>query len=147
MDSSYWGSSMEDDVPDSQSYTKTSNLIRWKSGKRVDPRLLALLESFGEIYMERHEFFEKIFGGNICEELFKKIGNALRKKKEMKKAKSMPRSLSMRAIKRRGVDDEIDGLRLERFKVRTPNVVLIGQDGAGQGGQTQTTTQGSKDGK
>ncbi|KAL0317267.1 UNVERIFIED_CONTAM: hypothetical protein Sangu_2141000 [Sesamum angustifolium] len=138
---------MEYEVPESQSYTKTSNLIRWKSGKRVDPRLLTLLESFGEIYVERHEFFKKIFDGNTHEELFKKIGNALRKKKEIKKARSMPRSLSMRAIKRRGVDDEIDGFKVERFKVRTPNVVVAGQDGTGQGGQTQTTTQGSKDGK
>ncbi|KAL0303541.1 UNVERIFIED_CONTAM: hypothetical protein Sradi_6222200 [Sesamum radiatum] len=138
---------MEDELPDSQSYTKTSNLIRWKSGKRVDPRLLTLLESFGEIYMERQEFFKKIFGGNTHEEVFKKIGNALKRKKEMKKAGSMPRSLSMRAIKQRGVDDEIDGFKLKRFKVRTPNVVVVGQDGAGQGGQTQTTTQGSKDGK
>ncbi|KAL0322171.1 UNVERIFIED_CONTAM: hypothetical protein Scaly_2513500 [Sesamum calycinum] len=138
---------MEYEVPESQSYTKTSNLIRWKSGKRVDPRLLTLLESFGEIYVERHDFFKKIFDGNTHEELFKKIGNALRKKKEIKKARSMPRSLSMRAIKRRGVDDEIDGFKVERFKVRTPNVVVAGQGGTGQGGQTQTTTQGSKDGK
>ncbi|KAI3458878.1 hypothetical protein Pfo_015541 [Paulownia fortunei] len=145
MDSSNSGSSssyMED-------YPKTHDIIRWNSGKRVDPRLLALLESFGEIYMDRHEFFKKIFHGNH-EEVFKKIGDALRKKKQMKKSRSMPRSLSMRAIKQRGVDDESDGLRLERFKVRTPNVIVAGPDGTGptgQGVQTQTTQGSSKDTK
>ncbi|KAL8050531.1 hypothetical protein ABFS82_06G086900 [Erythranthe guttata] len=107
-------------------HTVTHDLIRWKSGKLVDPEILMLLESFEELYMDRREFFKKIFRGNH-EELFKKIGDAVTKKKKMKKAKSMPRSMSMRAIGTRGLDLDdgmIDGIKLGRFKVRTPNVLV-----------------------
>ncbi|KAL7107989.1 hypothetical protein ACP275_06G088000 [Erythranthe tilingii] len=111
-------------------HTVTHDLIRWKSGKLVDPEILMLLESFEEIYMDRREFFKKIFHGNH-EELFKKIGDAVTKKKKMKKAKSMPRSMSMRAIGTRGLnlDDGMNmidghGIKLGRFKVRTPNVLV-----------------------
>ncbi|GER28925.1 tRNA/tmRNA (uracil-C(5))-methyltransferase [Striga asiatica] len=117
--------------------TSTRNMIRWKSGKRVDPRLMTVLQLFGEIYMERHEFFNKIFRGNH-EDAFKKIENLLKRKKTMKKAKSMPRSLSMRAIGRqRGLDGEInDDLLLERFKIRTPDVIVA--DPVEQGEKTTT---------
>lgn len=142
----YSYSSMENNFFDSQNHTKTHNMIRWKSGKKVDPKLLALLESFGEIYVDRHEFFKKIFRGDH-EELFEKIGDALKKKKQMKKGRSMPRSMSMRAIGKRGGDEEIDGVRLGRFKVRTPNVIVAGPDGASQGGQTQPPQGSSKDSK
>ncbi|GFP88810.1 hypothetical protein PHJA_001024700 [Phtheirospermum japonicum] len=105
-------------------------MIRWKSGKRVAPWLLALLEAFGEIYVDRREFFKRIFQGDH-EELFKKIGDDLKKKKHMKKI--MKRSIIMRGIRERGIDEEIgDGLRLQRFKVRTPNVIVDGDDD-GQG--------------
>ncbi|PIN03888.1 hypothetical protein CDL12_23583 [Handroanthus impetiginosus] len=129
-----------------QSYTKMHNIIRWKSGKRVDHRLLGLLESFAEIYENRHEFFKKIFHENH-DELFKKIGDGMKKKKEMKKAWSMSWSQSVRGINRRGVDGEIDGLRLERFKVKTPNVIVVEPAGAGPIGQGDhgQTTQGSID--
>ncbi|KAH6813577.1 hypothetical protein C2S51_022595 [Perilla frutescens var. frutescens] len=129
---------MENELFDNKGDTTMHNLIRWKSGKRVDPRLLALLESFGEIYVERREFFKRIFDENY-EELFEKIGSAFKKRKQMKKSKSMSRSISMRPIRKRGIDEEeFDGLRLERFKVKTPNVIEINeQDGATQ------TSQGS----
>ncbi|KAH6756278.1 hypothetical protein C2S53_003698 [Perilla frutescens var. hirtella] len=133
---------MENELFDNKGYTTMHNLIRWKSGKRVDPRLLALLESFGEIYVERREFFKRIFDENY-EELFEKIGSAFKKRKQMKKSKSMSRSISMRSIRKRGIDEEFDGPRLERFKVKTPNVIEIEQDGATQGGQTTQTSQGS----
>lgn len=89
--------------------------------------------------MERREFFKKIFDGKH-EELFKKMSNAMKTKKKMKKAKSMPRSMSMRAMKQRGLDDEIDGLRLERFKVRTPNVIVAQPDDAQPSDQTTQTS-------
>lgn len=132
---------------ENQRYTKTHNMIRWKSGKRVDPRLLALLESFGEIYVERREFFKKIFDEKY-EELFETIGSALRRGRKMKKARSMSRSLSMRAIGKRGLDQdvELEGLRLEWFKVRTPNVIEVAEEGPtqGQGGPTQGSSNDSK---
>ncbi|KAG8380600.1 hypothetical protein BUALT_Bualt06G0032500 [Buddleja alternifolia] len=132
--------SIENDLPDNQNNAKTYDMIRWKSGKRVDPRLLMLLESFVEIYMDLNDFFVKIFNGNH-EELFDKIGHAMKMK--MKKVGSMSRSMSTGAIKERGVDD--DGVRLERFKVKTPDVKVAAPDG-GQGGQTQTI-QGSNNSK
>lgn len=137
---------MENNFVDSQSYTKTHNFIRWKSGKLVDPRLLALLESFGEIYVERHEFFKRIFDEKH-EELFEKIGHALKKRKKMKKGRSMRRSMSMRAIGERGIDEEMEGLRLERFRVKTPNVIVVGQDGSSKGGQPPIPQDSSKDSK
>lgn len=122
---------MESDyLMENQRYTKTHNMIRWKSGKMVDPKLLALLESFGEIYVERREFFKKIFDEKY-EEVFEKIGSGLKRRKKMKKARSMSRSLSMRAMGQRGIDQdvELEGLRLERFKVKTPNVIDVELEG------------------
>ncbi|KAG6404560.1 hypothetical protein SASPL_136809 [Salvia splendens] len=52
------------DYSNRQEETKTSHFIRWNSGKRVDPRLLGALEMFGEIYVERREFFDKVFKGD-----------------------------------------------------------------------------------
>ncbi|KAG8377454.1 hypothetical protein BUALT_Bualt08G0034700 [Buddleja alternifolia] len=158
LDSSSYGSSSssgsKDDIAHNQNQAKTYNLIRWKSGKKVDPRLLALLESFGEVYVNRHELFERIFHGEH-EELFNKIGDALKmkmkmkmkKKKEIKKARSMKRSMSMRAIGKRGIHEENgDELLIdERFKVRTPNVIVTaGQDDDGQGDHTAQGSNVSK---
>ncbi|KAG8362733.1 hypothetical protein BUALT_BualtUnG0045900 [Buddleja alternifolia] len=153
LDSSSYGSSSssgsKDDIAHNQNQAKTYNLIRWKSGKKVDPRLLALLESFGEVYVNRHELFERIFHGEH-EELFNKIGDALKmkkKKKEIKKARSMKRSMSMRAIGKRGIHEENDDEILidERFKVRTPNVIVTaGQEDDGQGDHTAQGSNGSK---
>ncbi|XP_057789356.1 uncharacterized protein LOC131006192 [Salvia miltiorrhiza] len=122
------------DFSSKQHHPKTSHMIRWNSGKRVDPRLLGMLEMFGEIYVERREFFDKIFHGDH-EEVFKKIGHALKtKKKQMSKSGSMKRSTSMRAIRQRGLDaEEINELRAERFKIRTPNVIVA--EGDEQGAQ------------
>ncbi|KAL7252782.1 hypothetical protein ACSBR1_007365 [Camellia fascicularis] len=48
-------------------------------GKSVDPRLLRLLEIFRELYMERREFFKKIFPGLHDEfaELYEKFEGVL----------------------------------------------------------------------
>ncbi|KAL3640549.1 hypothetical protein CASFOL_015517 [Castilleja foliolosa] len=112
-----------------ENYMNTRDMIRWKSGKKLDPNLVTLLELFGEIYTERHEFFKKIFHGKHEEEVFQKVDNVFKRKKTMKKARSMTRSLSMRAINRRGIDDD---LRLERFKIKTPNVMVAepGEEGS-----------------
>ncbi|KAG5557067.1 hypothetical protein RHGRI_007354 [Rhododendron griersonianum] len=101
------------------------NLIRWKSGKSVDPRLFALLEMFKELYVEKHEFFTKIFSGRLYDEfaeLFKKIaGGSLTG--DDAKARTVTRSLSCGS--RRGAN------RLERFKVRILD--LGGVQSSGQG--------------
>ncbi|KAL1557731.1 hypothetical protein AAHA92_08277 [Salvia divinorum] len=132
---------MEIDLFDDHRYTKAHNFIRWKSGKMIDSRLLALLESFGEIYIERRGFFKKIFD-ETYEELFETVGKALKNMKKMKKTRSMRRSVSMRAIGTRGIDDEVEEPRDERFKVKTPNVIVVGQDGP-----TQTAKDLSSDSK
>lgn len=108
-------------------------MIRWTSGEKVDPRLLALLESFQEIYVTRHDLFKKTFPGDH-DELFRKIGDAISKKKIMKKQKkkSMRRSQSVGpayAVRGRGLDDGIDEFKVERFKVKTP--IVIEEDGHG----------------
>ncbi|KAL7107990.1 hypothetical protein ACP275_06G088100 [Erythranthe tilingii] len=109
-------------------YTKTHDMLRWKSGETVDIKTIGVLESFGEMYVDRPGFFKRIFRGDVNhEELFKKIGDAITMKKEMKKKKMMmmPRSMSVgNIINQRGLDDGIDGLKLERFKVKTPNVIV-----------------------
>lgn len=101
------------------------HMIRWKSGKRVDPRLLVLLESFREIYVRRHEFFKKIFPKSYEDfvAVFKKTGNASRKNKELTSFRTLGRSLSL------------GSKRPERFKVRTPNVIVVA-GGDGQGDQS-----------
>ncbi|KZV55293.1 hypothetical protein F511_06770 [Dorcoceras hygrometricum] len=117
-------------------YPKTCGLLRWKSGEKVDTRLMDLLGLFEELYAKRREFFKKIFPGDH-EELFRKIRDATSKKKK----RSMRRSLSIGAgfaIRGRGLDDEIDGddqFKAERFRVKTP-IVLV-EDGNG-GGTFQT---------
>ena len=112
------------------------HLVRWKSGKSVDPRLLTLLKFFEELFLERHEFFRKIFPVIHPEfrELFRKIGVGLSKKDE-KKVRALQRSVSLDL----GRDS---AQRLQRFKVRTPDVVTGSQQGGttgqgGQGGQVQ----------
>ena len=125
--------------------TKTSHFIRWNSGKRVDPRLLGALEMFGEIYVERREFFDKIFKGDH-EEVFKKIGHALKmKKKQMSKSGSMKRSMSMKSMRQREINmreinmGEVNEFRDERFKIRTPNVIVEGgEQGDQASGETKT---------
>lgn len=111
-------------------------MIRWKSGQIVDPRLLELLESFKEIYVKRNEFFKKIFPGNIYEDfvqVFKKFSD--KAIWENKKVTTMQRSLSFGSTTpREFTGDDQSELRLERFKVSTPPVMVIGPNG--EGGQT-----------
>ncbi|KAH6829640.1 hypothetical protein C2S53_011419 [Perilla frutescens var. hirtella] len=127
------------DFSSNEDHTKT-----WKkSGKRVEGRLVTVLEQVGEIYDERHELVSKILRGEH-EDVFHKIGSALKKKKSMKKSGSMKRSMSMRAkiSRQRGIEEEIteaNELRNQRFKVRTPNVIEEAEDD-GQGDQPPTKT-------
>lgn len=104
-------------------------MIRWKSGKKIDQRLLMLLESFfQEIYVKREDFFKKIFPEKHEEftDVFNKIGAMLRKNKDKTKHRTMQRSLSVGSPR-----------RLQRFKVKTPNIIVGGSESSGeQGGQT-----------
>lgn len=104
------------------------NIIRWKSGKMVDPKLLELLESFRELYVKRRKFFKKIFPVNYEEsvEVFKKLEVAIRKNKKMKNQATVKRSLSF--------GDE-SNIRLERFKIKTPVVIVAGPNGQDKNGQ------------
>uniref|UniRef100_A0A5B7BQT9 Uncharacterized protein n=1 Tax=Davidia involucrata TaxID=16924 RepID=A0A5B7BQT9_DAVIN len=112
------------------------NIIRWKSGKSVDPRLLNLLEFFRELYIERGEFFKKIFPGLHDEfvDVFKKIGGMLARKEGMK-VQTMQRSLSLGSPSTPKHGDDDSTLRLQWFKVRTLDISGVGAgQGGGQGG-------------
>ncbi|XP_060185821.1 uncharacterized protein LOC132615267 [Lycium barbarum] len=89
--------------------------------RQLDPWLVELLESLREIYMKRSELFKKM---NYEEpvEVLKKLKVAIRKKKKLKTQTTIKRSLS--------VGDE---MRHERFKIKTPVVIVAGPKG--QGGQ------------
>ncbi|KAL2548961.1 Uncharacterized protein Fot_10491 [Forsythia ovata] len=114
------------------------SMIRWKSGKRVDPRLLMLLESFREIYVKRREFFKKVFPGSYEDfvAVFNKTATASRKNKEMRSFRTIGRSLSL------GSRRKPPEIRPQRFKVRTPKVIVAGGDG--QGDQSDKGDTGSK---
>nr|GLL40112.1 hypothetical protein A4A49_06928 [Ipomoea trifida] len=104
-------------------------IIRWKSGKRVDPRLLTLLESFRDVFDKREDFFKKIFPG-IYEEfklVFEKFAKIKGQKREMK-TRALERSSSLGSAR---------GLRLERFRVKTPNVTVVTGPQDGGGGQVK----------
>ncbi|KAF7147647.1 hypothetical protein RHSIM_Rhsim03G0105800 [Rhododendron simsii] len=108
------------------------NLIRWKSGKSVDPRLFAMLGVFKELYVEKHEFFTKIFPGRLYDEfaeLFKKIAGVSSTWDDAK-ARTLTRSLSCGSRRGANQGDE-STLRLERFKVRILD--LGGVQSSGQG--------------
>lgn len=92
-------------------------MIRWKSGKRVDPRLLTLLESFKDVFDKRQEFFKKIFPGTYQEfkHVFGKFARIKGQKREMK----------VRALERCSSLGSTRELRLERFKVKTPIVTVV----------------------
>ncbi|KAL6989399.1 hypothetical protein U1Q18_015147 [Sarracenia purpurea var. burkii] len=117
----------------SHEHGKLHHLIRWKSGKAVDPRLLTLLKLFRELFVDRHDFFRKIFPGIHQEyfaELFKKIDVALTRSESdeaRKKIRTVQRSRSLDF----GQDSN---LSLERFKVRTPIVMIGAQGDAANGG-------------
>ncbi|KAI8563489.1 hypothetical protein RHMOL_Rhmol03G0114600 [Rhododendron molle] len=108
------------------------NLIRWKSGKSVDPRLFELLEMFKKLYVERHEFFTKIFPVHLYDdfaELFNKIAGVSSTWDDAK-ARTVTRSLSCGSRRGANQGDE-STLRLERFKVRVLD--LGGVQSTGQG--------------
>ncbi|KAL7147128.1 hypothetical protein ABFS83_06G087400 [Erythranthe nasuta] len=108
-------------------YMKTHDMLRWKSGETVDIKTIGVLEPLGEMYVDRPVFFKRVFRDH--EELFKKIGDAITMKKMKKKKRMMTRSMSVsKIINQRGLDDGIDGLKLERFKVKTPNVIVESDD-------------------
>lgn len=117
------------------------HMIRWKSGKKVDPRLIMLLQFFRQLYAERQELFKKIFpeAHHAFFDLFKRIGEGLPKMDRLK-VKTMQRSLSIGSPRTCQQVEVSEELRLNRFKVRT--LVLTGPPpgGGGQTSQTETTT-------
>lgn len=107
------------------------NMIRWKSGKSVDPRMFTLLEMFKELYVKRQDFFKKIFPGLYDDfaELFERIGGVF-SERDGAKARTMTRSLSFGSGCGAKQDDE-STLRLERFKVRTLDIGGVQSSGQG----------------
>lgn len=112
-------------------------MIRWKSGKRVDPRLLTMLESFKKMYDEKRELFKRIFPEMYNEfvDVFKKLGDMMEKNEEaesMEQSRTMERSLSFGSpqTSSRGLDMD-DELVNEKFKIKPPTVILGGSDGKG----------------
>ncbi|KAM1048977.1 hypothetical protein ACFX2I_028040 [Malus domestica] len=96
-----------------------------KIGKSVDPRLLALVEFFRELYFRRFELFKKIFPGvqdKLIIEVPKKLGMVLAQMKsdQTKAVWTMQRSLSIGSP--RDFKGRESKMRLERFKVRTIDV-------------------------
>lgn len=118
------------------------NYYRFQSkvGKSVDPKLLALVEFFRELYFRRLELFKKIFPEhhhhNFLDEMPKKVGLVLsRVKSNQTRVRTMQRSMSISSppeFKR----DESE-MRLERFKVRTIDL----DDGVEQDGKDDKTKQ------
>ncbi|CAN4114311.1 unnamed protein product [Withania somnifera] len=122
-------------------------MIRWKSGKEVDPRLIMLLDFFRDLYMKRGEFFKKIFPFHHEDFLpiFEKIGVVFSNNKDIQEKKfkinSFKRNPSDSSLnKSRGIDES--QLKLEKFKVKTPEVISGG--GGASGGQGGTKVSGSK---
>ncbi|XP_009337013.2 uncharacterized protein LOC103929530 [Pyrus x bretschneideri] len=88
-----------------------------KIGKSVDPRLLALVEFFRELYFRRVELFNRIFPGVQDKLTIVGVALAQMKSDQTKAHRTMQRSLSIgspRDFKRRESE-----MRLQRFKVRT----------------------------
>ncbi|MCD7457121.1 hypothetical protein HAX54_034254 [Datura stramonium] len=124
-------------------------MIRWKSGKKVDPRLIMLLHFFRDLYIKREEFFKKIFPFHHEDfiPIFDKIravhvfSNKDHDQEKKFKIDSFKRSPSDSSLnKSRGIDHELSQLKLEKFKVKTPEVI----SGGGSGGQGGTKASGSK---
>lgn len=113
------------------------NYYRFQSkvGKLVDPRLLALVEFFRELYFRRLELFKKIFPGRpdkFLEEIPKKLNFV----SQTTKTRTMQRSLSVGSP--REFKPNESEMRLERFKVRTIDV----DDGVEQVVQDDKTKSG-----
>ncbi|CAI9091274.1 OLC1v1026249C1 [Oldenlandia corymbosa var. corymbosa] len=105
---------------------KRPYMIRWKSGKKVDKRLMMVLESFyQEIYVKRQDFFKKIFPDRMQEDfddVFRKVDAMLNKNKSEVRNQTLQRSLSMGSPR-----------RMQRFKIKTPAVVVGNSDGQSGG--------------
>ncbi|KAK4707965.1 hypothetical protein R3W88_028890 [Solanum pinnatisectum] len=91
---------------------------------RLDPMLMELLESLREVYMKRRDQLLKKIDYEESIEVLKKLKISIRKnKKKLKTQTIMKRSLS--------VGDE---MRNEKFKIKTPHVVIVarpnGQNGS-----------------
>ncbi|XP_047257463.1 uncharacterized protein LOC124889557 [Capsicum annuum] len=114
-------------------------MIRWKSGKKVDSRLIMLLDFLRDLYMKRGEFFKKIypFHHEDFVPIFDKIGVVFstnrnqEKKLEINSFKRSPSDSSL--SKSRGIDIDQSQLKLEKFKVKIPEV-LSGSGGSGSSG-------------
>ena len=107
-------------------YYRVRSNVGGNTNKLVDPRLLAFIEFFKELYLRRPELFKKIFLGHLHDkflaEMPKKLDLVLSRVKsdQTTRVQTMQRSLSIgspREFKR----DESE-MRLERFKVRTIDV-------------------------
>ena len=108
-------------------YYRVRSNVGGNTNKLVDPRLLAFIEFFKELYLRRPELFKKIFPGHLHDkflaEMPKKLDLVLSRVKsdQTTRVQTMQRSLSIgspREFKR----DETSEMRLERFKVRTIDV-------------------------
>lgn len=141
--------SILDFVENVENIQENPMMIRWKSGKEVDPRLIILLDFFRDVYMKRGEFFKKIFPFHHEDfiPIFEKIGVVFSNHKDQEKKfkkNSFKRSPSDNSLnKSRGIDIDPSRLKLEKFKVKTPEVISGGDGGGGQG-QGSTKASSSK---
>uniref|UniRef100_M1CLV2 Uncharacterized protein n=1 Tax=Solanum tuberosum TaxID=4113 RepID=M1CLV2_SOLTU len=142
-------SSTLDVVENVENIQENPMMIRWKSGKKVDPRLIMLLDFFRDIYMKRGEFFKKIFPFHHEDfiPIFEKIGVVFSNNKDQEKKfkiNSFNRSPSDNSLnKSRGIDIDSSQLKLEKFKVKTPEVISGGGGDGDSGGQGQGSTKAS----
>ncbi|PHT39649.1 hypothetical protein CQW23_18503 [Capsicum baccatum] len=79
----------------------------------LDSRLLELLASLGEVYVKRRELIKKM-NYEQSMEVFKKMKVTISKNKKWKTQTTMNRSLSVG-----------DGIRNEKYKIKTPHVVIV----------------------
>ncbi|PON56327.1 hypothetical protein PanWU01x14_181590 [Parasponia andersonii] len=121
-----------------------------KLGKLSDPRLLAVVEFFRELYFRRRELFRKIFPQLQAHFLvvLKKSGTKLWRVKSgsnQTRFASMQRSLSLGSPGSPGIRGVEPPLRNEWIKVKTINVGggVGGSSSGGQGG-SETKSGGSK---
>ncbi|KAL3718896.1 hypothetical protein ACJRO7_003925 [Eucalyptus globulus] len=135
---------------------------RPKPGKSVDPQLLAVLESFRELYVRRRDLFKELFP-KLHDEFAKfseRLEEFLFREEKERPGDRLKRSLSVGSP--RITSREIGGgdlpLKLERFKVRTVDLDddepppggsggSGGDQGGGQGGKGGTKPSGGSKSK
>uniref|UniRef100_M1CLV3 Uncharacterized protein n=1 Tax=Solanum tuberosum TaxID=4113 RepID=M1CLV3_SOLTU len=124
-------SSILDVVENVKNIQENPMMIRWKSGKKVDPRLIMLLDFFRDIYMKRGEFFKKIFPFHHEDfiPIFEKIGVVFSNNKDQEKKfkiNSFKRSPSDNSLnKSRGIDIDPSQLKLENLKSKPQRLYLV----------------------